>query len=125
MASTQFAVVYVDKTTSSMESATIQRNLKDVFGLNFKSLARISTGKPVVIKKKIDFDHATRYQDAVKRAGGIAWVQELDEEGMHQERRQDHRRQMFDRRAVYRASSIQPDRRQTCGRRSSDQHARH
>lgn len=125
MASEQFAVVYVDKTTSPMESAAIQRNLKDVFGLNFRSLERISTGKPVVIKKKIDFDCATQYQEAVQRAGGTAWVQELDEEGLHQERRQDKRRLMFDRRTVYRASSIQPDRRQTCGRRSTDQHARH
>ncbi len=125
MASTQFEVVYVDKTTSPMDSAAIQRNLKEIFGLNLSTLERISTGEPVVIKRKLDFEEASRYQAAVKRAGGIAWVQELDENGMHQERRQKSRRNKLDRRAIYRASSVQPDRRQSCGRRSSDQHARH
>ena len=116
----QYAVLYIDKFTDSAKAQYTRENLRETFHLADKHLDRLASGEPVVIKKLVSYDEALRYREAVVVAGGVAWVQALDPDGIHRERRQDKRRQLVDRRAHYRASSIQPDRRQDCGRRSSD-----
>ena len=83
-------------------------------------LNRLSTGLPVVVKKRIPFDLAQRYHAAIRKAGGICWIQELNGKGKHWERRQSQRRKPMERRSAFRASSIFPDRRRSGGRRSTD-----
>ena len=116
----QFEVLYIDKFTDSAKAASVKENLRKTFRLNDEHLDRLGSGEPVVIKKLVSLDEAQRYREAVISAGGVAWVQALDANGQHYERRQEHRRLLADRRSYYRASSIQPDRRQSCGRRSTD-----
>ena len=116
----QYEVLYIDKFTDGAKAEFVRNNLRQTFHLNNDHLDRLSTGQPVIIKKQVSFDEAIRYREAVVNAGGVACVQALDENGMHHERRQNKRRQVSDRRTHYRASSIQPDRRQNCGRRSTD-----
>ncbi|GAB1258147.1 hypothetical protein NBRC116494_26490 [Aurantivibrio plasticivorans] len=115
-----YEVLYVDKFNSAQEAAATRASLCKTFGLKPHQWDRMSSGDPVVIKKGVAYDEAERYLKAIAQAGGTAWVQELDADGNHIERRTMKRRQLFDRRAVYRASSIQPDRRQSRGRRSTD-----
>lgn len=116
----QYEVLYIDKFTDAAKAEYARENLRATFHLSEQHLDRLATGEPVIIKKNINLDKALRYRQAVVDAGGVAWVQALDVQGEHWERRQNNRRQLTDRRTVYRASSIQPDRRQNCGRRSTD-----
>lgn len=118
--SKHFEVVYIDKFSDSYKAQLARDNLRAVFGLSTQQLDKLACGDPIVIKKEVSLSEASRYRSAVIDAGGIAWVQELDENGNHVERRQEKRRQLADRRNYFRASSIQPDRRQNCGRRSTD-----
>jgi hypothetical protein len=115
-----YEVLYVDKFTDGAKAEYARENLRKLFHLNEQHLTRLASGEPVIIKKKVDLDEAVRYRQAIAAAGGTAWVQALDERGNHCERRKQSRRQLTDRRLRYRASSIQPDRRQSCGRRSTD-----
>lgn len=115
-----YEVLYIDKFTDAASAAHTRENLRKMFRLSERHLYHLSCGKPVVIKKKVSLDEAVRYRRKIEEAGGIAWVQALDEYGSHSERRQHNRRQQPDRRARYRASSIMPDRRESCGRRSTD-----
>ncbi|MGH1472270.1 MAG: hypothetical protein ACRBCS_13850 [Cellvibrionaceae bacterium] len=121
MNTNQYEVVYLDKFTNAVEAKTASKKLQQTFGLAESHIEKMSSGEPVVIKKQVDLEEANRYQEAVKKAGGVAWIQEVGEDGFHQERRKGARRVTLDRRAVYRASSILPDRRGSCGRRSTDQ----
>ena len=116
----QYEVLYIDKFTDAAKADYARNNLRQAFNLQEHHINRLSTGEPVVIKKKVTYEEALKYRAAVVDAGGVAWVQPLDANGEHIERRQNKRRQLIDRRSHYRASSIQPDRRQNCGRRSSD-----
>lgn len=125
MSASQYEVVYIDKFTDMVEAAIVKDNLQKTFGLKPDHLQKLASGKPVVIKKQVNFDEANRYKAAVDSAGGVAWVQELGPDGEHVERRQSGRRQLKDRRAVFRASAILPDRRQNCGRRSTDRSTYH
>jgi hypothetical protein len=115
-----YEVLYIDKFTDGAKAEYARENLRKLFHLNDQHLNRLSTGEPVIVKKKVDLDEALRYRQAIAAMGGTAWVQALDEQGNHRERRQQNRRLLADRRNHYRASSIQPDRRQSCGRRSTD-----
>ncbi len=121
MGGNQYEVVYVDKFTNPIQAQATLKRLQETFGLAENHIERLSCGEPVVIKKKVDLEEANRYQEAVQQAGGIAWIQEIGEDGGHEERRKGPRRTLLDRRTVYRASSILPDRRGSCGRRSTDQ----
>ncbi|MGI1677393.1 MAG: hypothetical protein K6L75_01555 [Cellvibrionaceae bacterium] len=121
MDTNQYEVVYLDKFTDPMEAKSALKKLQETFGLAESHIEKLSSGEPVVIKKKVDLEEATLYQEAVARAGGVAWVQEIGTDGFHEERRKGPRRVTLDRRTVYRASSILPDRRGSCGRRSTDQ----
>lgn len=115
-----YEVLYIDKFTDVAVAEYAKNNLRKLFQLDDKHIQRLSSGEPVVIKKDIDLDEAVKYRQAIAQAGGVAWVQSLNELGLHQERRKGKRRQLLDRRGSYRGSSIQPDRRETCGRRSTD-----
>lgn len=115
-----YEVLYVDKFQNAQEAAATRQCLSKTFGLQPHQWDRLASGNPVVVKKGVPYEEAERYLNAIAEAGGTAWVQKLGPDGNHIERRKTNRRQLFDRRAVYRASAIQPDRRQSRGRRSTD-----
>lgn len=115
-----YEVVYIDKFEGQPDADLCRQRIGRCFRLSHDALARLSSGSPVVVKKNIGLDEANRYAAAIESAGGVCWVQELDAQGSHHERRQQQRREVLDRRDQYRGSSIQPDRRGSCGRRSTD-----
>jgi len=120
MSQGRYEVVYIDKFDNLLAAELFREQIRKRFKLNPTQLARLSCGLPVVVKKQVDLEEAKRYQSAFKRAGGVCWIQALGPDGKHYERRQGVRRQLLDRRTAFRASSVFPDRRQSCGRRSSD-----
>ncbi len=116
-----YEVVYIDKFKDSIEADLARVSLKERFNLSDRKLDLMSSGLPVVVKKGISFDEACIFEDAIKRSGGVCWIQEMSPDGLHYERRTDPRRLQLDRRETYRGSSIQPDRRMGVGRRTDDQ----
>jgi hypothetical protein len=115
-----YEVVYVDKFDDLLAAELFRDQVRKRFGLDSEKLPRLSTGLPVVVKKRIRYDEAQRYHAAIRKAGGICWVQELGPNGGHFERRQNQRRRPSERRTAFRASSLFPDRRHTGGRRTID-----
>ena len=120
MSAKLYEVVYVDKFDDLLAAELFRDQLRKRFNLNTEGLSRLSTGLPVVVKKKVPFEDAQRYHAAIRKAGGICWIQELDGNGRHFERRQSQRRMRSERRSAYRASSMYPDRRRVYGRRTLD-----
>jgi len=114
-----YEVVYIDKFDDLLAAELFRDQVRKRFNLNTEQLSRLSTGLPVIVKKRINFDEAQNYRIAIQKAGGVCWVQELDPDGKHFERRQTERRRLR-RRNAFRASSKFPDRRNIRGRRSTD-----
>ena len=115
-----YEVVYVDKFDDLLAAELFRDQVRKRFKLNTEQLGRLSTGLPVVVKKRIGFDEAQTYRIAIQNAGGVCWVQELGPSGKHFERRRGERRKPPPRRSAFRASSHLPDRRRASGRRSTD-----
>jgi len=120
MSSKHYEVVYIDKFSDIAKAEMARDLLRQRFHLDDLSLDKLSCGQPVVVKRLVPLDDAQKFESAIKQAGGTCWVQEVPSDGVHTERRELVRRQKIDRRGTYRGSSILPDRRQSCGRRSSD-----
>ncbi|GAA5316157.1 MAG: hypothetical protein AseanaTS_13620 [Candidatus Pelagadaptatus aseana] len=121
----RYEVVYIDKFTDIVEAEIARKQLQQRFHMSDGVLQSLSCGKPVVIKKGVDLEEAERYEKAIKDSGGVCWIQKMSEDGAHHERRHNERRLNLDRRSEYRGSSIQPDRRANCGRRTSDNNSKH
>ena len=121
----QYEVVYIDKFTDSAKAEFARTNLQKTFGLSARHLEKLASGAPVVVKRQVALAVAERYRQAILKAGGTAWVQTVGVNGEHVERRCEKRRQTRDRRTVFRGSSIIPDRRENCGRRSADDPLKH
>ena len=115
-----YEVVYIDKFDDLLAAELFRDQVRKRFKLNTEQLNRLSTGLPVVVKKRISYEEAQTFRLAIKNAGGVCWVQELGADGKHFERRQGDRRGAMSRRAAFRASSKLPDRRRSKGRRSTD-----
>ena len=120
MMSGHYEVVYIDKFSDVVQAEMTHDMLQQRFHLDDASLEKLSCGQPVVVKRLVPLGDAKRFESAIKEAGGTCWVQKIESDGLHAERRELCRRQKLDRRGTYRGSSILPDRRQSCGRRSSD-----
>lgn len=120
MSSKLYEVVYVDKFDDLLAAELFRDQLRKRFKLDTGGLTRLSTGLPVVVKNRVPFEDAQRYHAAIRKAGGVCWIQELGESGKHAERRQGQRRGRMQRRSAFRASSLYPDRRRTGGRRTID-----
>lgn len=117
-----YQVLYIDKFADAIEAATTSQSLRKLFGLDEKAIARLASGKPTVVKKNVPYAAANRLHEAICEAGGTCWVEEVGDRQAYGDRREEMRRQLFDRRCAYRGSAIVPDRRKSCGRRSSDEY---
>lgn len=115
-----YDVFYIDKFHRHPNADALRERIGRRFKLSDQALAHLSSGEPVVVKKSVSLQEAKRYLAAFCAVGGVCWIQPSSGDGRFHERRKHWRRSLLDRRAIYRASSIQPDRRQSCGRRSTD-----
>lgn len=115
-----YDVFYIDKFHHQPNADALRERIGRRFRLTAEALAHLSSGEPVVVKKSVKLAEAKRYLAAFRAVGGACWIQPHAADGRFRERRREWRRSLLDRRAIYRASSVQPDRRQSCGRRSTD-----
>ena len=115
-----FEVVYVDKFKDFVDQEITNALLQERFKLGDSAIKRMSSGKPVLIKKGVPRDQAEKLKQAIQESGGVCWIQAMTPDAQHHERRLTSRRKKNDRRMEKRGSAVVPDRRTNLGRRTSD-----
>lgn len=126
-----FRIVFKGALAAGYTPEQVKNGLAKIFTLDpseptdASKLKQLLSGRPVVIKKGLTREQASRYQQVIAGAGALAEIG-TDPAEQHaapgtRDRRLNHlRRKAGDRRAVRRSSSILPDRRFNRGRRSKD-----
>ena len=122
MALQLYRIVFSGEVASGWEVGIVKNNLSRLFSADLEVIAKLFSGRPVVIKQGIDEDAAMKYLAALASAGGVGSVQPMPaaETGTEQEiseRRREARRVHPSRRQRERLHSIQPDRRTSSDRR--------
>ena len=56
----------------------VRDNLRELFKADDAQLAKLFSGRPVVIRRNLDEDAAKRYQQAMERAGAVVQVRQGD-----------------------------------------------
>ena len=74
----KFNVIFRGQTVKSFELEDVQANLVKLFKSSPESVARLFSGKEVVIRKDLDYANAMKYQSALKNAGALALIKEIE-----------------------------------------------
>ena len=122
MENNNYRVIFCGKIVADKNPEDVASNLATMFKLDLSKhehaakLAKLLSGKPVVIKQGITEQRALLYQKSMAIAGAISTVEltkpdDGSKEKPFVERRKGQRRKRGDRRNVRRTSSILPDRR--------------
>lgn len=115
----RFRVLFQGKVRGAVERETLEAGMRQVFGLDDATLARLFTGAPVVIKPDADEATARHFVEVIGGLGGVCWS-EPAASPVYADRRQGRRRLTARRRTSDRPGAIQPDRRGGSGRRHED-----
>ncbi len=115
-----YDVVYIDRFTDVIAARLFRTFAKTRFKLTNTQLDQLSSGAPIVVKKRISRDLAKEYHRAFIKMGGVCWIQPSQETGHYLERRALSRRKPLDRRETYRPSTAFRNRRRNKGRRIVD-----
>lgn len=71
MAEDKFNLVFKGQLAKSVELAQAKANLGKLFKVDGARLEALFSGKAVTLKKNLDFENATKYRVAIKKAGAI------------------------------------------------------
>lgn len=71
MADDKFNLVFKGQLVKSVDEAQAKANLGKLFKVDGARLEALFSGKAVTLKKNLDFDNATKYRVAIKKAGAI------------------------------------------------------
>ena len=74
----KFNVVFRGQIVKSQELSQVKQNLVKLFKSNEQAIERLFGGQEVVIRKDLDYAAAMKYQSALKNAGALALIQEVD-----------------------------------------------
>jgi hypothetical protein len=74
MEESRFDVQFIGELAKGEDALAVRSRLGTLFKLSPKILDRLFSGEPIIIKRDIDRDTATQYQDAFRNAGAIAHV---------------------------------------------------
>ncbi|GAB4354736.1 MAG: hypothetical protein Kow006_20680 [Gammaproteobacteria bacterium] len=126
MSAHQFQIVFLGTDAEGHAAENVRAAMSAEFELNPALLDHLFSGRPVVVKRRIDAETAVRYKYLIDALGGIARIEPMpfrlnapDQPGFV-ELRERSRRWAGDRRAASRAISYLPERRQGNGRRAVD-----
>ena len=126
MAAHQFQVVFLGVVEEGLAVENVREAMAKEFRLQPKFVEHLFSGRPVVVKRSVDAETAMRYKYLIDTMGGNSRIEPMPIQqtgpGMagFVERRSAFRRQLSDRRCAVRTVGFMDDRRQGCGRRSSD-----
>ncbi|MDQ7050107.1 MAG: hypothetical protein Q9M92_11475 [Enterobacterales bacterium] len=76
----QFDVVFRGQLVKSFELEQVKDNLVQLFKSSPEAVDKLFTGKEVSIKKSLDYATAMKYQSALKKAGALALIKEIEVE---------------------------------------------
>lgn len=71
MADEKFDLVFKGQLVKSVDEAQAKRNLGALFKIDGARLDALFTGKAVTLKKNLNFDTASKYRVAIKKAGAV------------------------------------------------------
>ena len=74
MTDSSYEVVFTGRIAAGADIARVKANLAMLFKIELARVDALFTGKPVVIKKRLDEATARKYQAAMQKAGAVAEV---------------------------------------------------
>lgn len=69
MSDDKFDVVFKGELVRSFEPSVVKKNIGQLFKIGGEKLDALFSGKIIVLKRNLDFDSATKYRVAIKKAG--------------------------------------------------------
>lgn len=76
----KYDVIFRGQIVKSLELAAVQDNLVKLFKSSPEAVSRLFNGNEVVIRKSLDYAAAMKYQSALKSAGALALIKEVENE---------------------------------------------
>jgi hypothetical protein len=73
-----YDVVFRGQIVKTLAISAVQANLVKLFNSTPEAVARLFTGNEVVIRKSINYTDAMKYQSALKAAGALALIKEVE-----------------------------------------------
>lgn len=74
----KFDVVFRGQTIKSLELDQVKNNLAALFKTSPEAIEKLFTGLEVVVRKGLDYSSAMKYQAALKNAGALALIKEVE-----------------------------------------------
>ena len=121
MEANQYRVLFVAEEREGVDLSQVVDHFFRIFRLDAAAASKLRSGKPVQIKRGVDYNTAMKFRSAIIEAGGVGWIEPMsDEDGRYSDRRSEPRRKDDDRRDRSRTYTESADRRQEIGRRYKD-----
>ena len=76
----KFDLVFRGQTIKNMALGEVKINLVGLFKSSPEAVEKLFTGSEVAIKKSLDYATAMKYQSALKKAGALALIKEIESE---------------------------------------------
>lgn len=115
MLATRFNLIYKGEIYEGYALENVKKSISELFELDDAGVDEFFSGRPVALTKNVDAVTGETYQKALACVGALTHLEPVQTGRTHHpertERRRRERRLCADRRASYRGSSIQPDRR--------------
>ena len=80
----RYNIVFKGEIAQGSNLESVKRNVAAVFQINSSQVAALFTGKPVVVKEKVDRQTALQYKTAFERAGAICQIAPISAVVQHQ-----------------------------------------
>jgi hypothetical protein len=73
----QYNLVFNGIISDGREIKEVKRNLASLFETDDAKIEQLFASLPIVVKRNVDYDGASKYQKTMRRAGAICQVEEM------------------------------------------------
>ena len=80
----KFNVVFRGQIVKNFEESQVKNNLVKLFKTTPEAIEKLFSGEPVPVRKNLSYADAMKYQSALKSAGALAFIQDVEEEKKQQ-----------------------------------------
>ncbi len=126
MSAHQFQIVFMGTDAEGYAAENVREAMSKEFQLDTPLVDHLFSGRPVVVKRRVDAETAVRFKYLIDALGGISRIEPMpfrlnapDQPGFT-ELRENSRRWSSDRRETARSTDFIPERRRGNGRRTVD-----